>query len=454
MKKVFSAAFILSLSFGGVLAQSRETSQDLKLAKTVASDSNPQKGADLDEGASDANDSPAARRLYDSGIVAYGQGKLDEAVGAFKAAGKLTPDDPQVHYMLGMTYAKSRAYKDSFEAFKRAAKLKSEWPEAQFRLGVIAYVLGRKNQSFEAYNKLLKLDSELAGTLSRIIKQDNNQPGTVENIEAALSTNTKTANSVNTLKPIKEGSTSSSEDIALSGIYRVGVGDVLAIRLLNSSTPRSTLYTVIDGGLIDLTIAGGPIVVAGLTTDEIQSRIASELKRRAVDARVSVGVRQYASHSVTITGLVNHPGAKFLRRETVPLYVIMAEAQARLDAGRVTIMRTGAPNITLDIGDLAALNLMVKHGDIISVTARPQEYYYIGGRINYPGQKVYQPGITLVQAILAAGGLLGDSDSQVELSREGSNGHLVTSTFKLKEIKKGKIQDPRLQPGDRIEVRR
>ena len=456
MKKVFSTAFVLSLFLSGVLAQSRETSEDLKLAKTVASGSNSQKGAELDEGASERTDtdSLAARKFYDSGVAAYGEGKLDEAVGAFKAAGKLTPDDPQIHYMLGMTYAKSRAYKDSFEAFKRAAKLKSEWPEAQFRLGVIAYVLGRKNQSVEAYNKLLKLDTELAGTLFRIIKQDNNQPGTAENIEAALSTNTKTANSAITIKPIKAGATSTGEDTALSSIYRVGVGDVLDIRLLNTSTPRSTLYTVIDGGLIDLTVAGGPIAVAGLTTDEIQSRIASELRRRAVEenARVSVGVRHYASHSVTITGLVNHPGAKFLRREAVPLYVIMAEAQARLDAGRVTIMRTGAPNITLDFGDQAALNLMVKHGDIISVTARPQEYYYIGGRINYPGQKVYQPGITLVQAILAAGGLRGDSDSQIELSREGSDGRLATSTFKLKEIKRGKIQDPRLQPGDRIEV--
>ena len=474
MKKISTAAFILSLSLGGVMAQSRETSQDLKLAKTVASGSDSQKGADLESGASDRTtdtDLVTARKLYDSGIAAYDGGRLDEAVGAFKAAGKLTPDDPQVHYMLGMTYAKSRAYKDSYEAFKRAAKLKSEWPEAQFRLGVIAYVLGRKSQSVDAYNKLLKLDSELAATLFRIIKQDSNEPSAVENLESgswraiptkadpsksALSINTKPASSANNIRPVKESASPTGEDSTLSTIYRVGVGDVLDIRLLNSSTARSTLYTVIDGGLIDLTVAGGPIAVAGLTTDEIQARIASELKRRAVEenARVSVGVRQYGSHTATITGLVNHPGTKFLRREAVPLYVLMAEAQARLDAGRVTIMRTGAPSVTIDLVDQSALNLMVRHGDVISVTARPQEYYYIGGRINYPGQKAFQPGITLVQAILAAGGLLGDSDTQVELSREGSDGRLITSTFKLKEIKRGKVQDPRLQAGDRIEVRR
>jgi protein involved in polysaccharide export with SLBB domain len=56
----------------------------------------------------------------------------------------------------------------------------------------------------------------------------------------------------------------------------------------------------------------------------------------------------------------------------------------------------------------------------------------------------------LIQAILAAGGLA--RDAVVELSREGSDGRLATTKFNLKEIKAGKIQDPRIQPGDRIEV--
>ncbi len=54
---------------------------------------------------------------------------------------------------------------------------------------------------------------------------------------------------------------------------------------------------------------------------------------------MSVGVRQYLSHSVTVTGLVVHPGTRFLRREQVPLYVVLAESQLRNDGGRVVIMR-------------------------------------------------------------------------------------------------------------------
>jgi protein involved in polysaccharide export with SLBB domain len=258
--------------------------------------------------------------------------------------------------------------------------------------------------------------------------------------------------------PSKRPSSSSDntafpKEKALTNIYRIGVGDVLDIRF-NSAASTSTLYTVIDGGLIDLPVAGGAMAVAGLTVDEIQSRVASELKRRAVvdSSHVSVGVRHYASHSVVITGLVLNPGSKFLRREAVPLYVIMAEAQARPDAGRVTIIRPGSAVSTVDLRDPATLDLIIQSGDTISVTARPQEFYFIGGGIKDPGQKIFQPGITLLQAIHAAGGLKRQHETRIEISREGADGFLTTIRFKLKEIKAGKNQDPQLQPGDRIEV--
>jgi protein involved in polysaccharide export with SLBB domain len=241
----------------------------------------------------------------------------------------------------------------------------------------------------------------------------------------------------------------------LTEIYRVGAGDVLDIRLHNSANSRSTLFTVGVDGIIDLPVAGGSLSVAGLTVEEIQNLIAAELKRRAVEekAQVSVGVRQYLSHSVTVTGLVVTPGTRFLRREMVPLYVVLAESQLRNDGNRVVILRAGTPGQPHDLNDPATLNLNVQPGDVITVSSRPQEYYYIGGRINSPGQKTFQPGITLLQAILAAGGTA-RQDNRVELSREGADGHLVTTRYKLKQIKSGAVQDPKLQAGDRIEVGR
>jgi polysaccharide biosynthesis/export protein len=238
-------------------------------------------------------------------------------------------------------------------------------------------------------------------------------------------------------------------------IYRVDVGDVLDIRLLNSSSTNSTLFTVVANGVIELPIAGGAIKVAGLTPEEIQTRIAAELKRRAVEenAKVSVGVRQYASHSVTVTGLVVHPGTRFLRREEVPLYVVLAESQLRNDGARVVLMRGDAPAQTLDLRDSETMNMHVRSGDVITVTARPDEFYFIGGRINHPGQKPFTQGITLLQAILAAGGTPRQANL-VEISREGADRRLVTIRFDLKEIKSGNLEDPKLLAGDRIEVGR
>jgi protein involved in polysaccharide export with SLBB domain len=257
------------------------------------------------------------------------------------------------------------------------------------------------------------------------------------------------------LVPIKASvSSPTATPRPLTEIYRVGAGDILDIRLLNSANGnRSTLFTVVDSGLIDMPVAGGTISVAGLTPEEIQNVIAAELKRRAVveKAQVSVTVRQYLSHAVTVTGLVIHPGTRFLRREMMPLYVILAESQLRNDGGRVVIMRGGTPGEPHDLSDPATLNLNVQSGDIITVSSRPEEFYYIGGRVNYPGQKQFQPGITLLQAILAAGGTT-RQETKVEISREGEGGKLVTSTYNLKQIKAGAVQDPKLAAGDRIEV--
>jgi len=240
---------------------------------------------------------------------------------------------------------------------------------------------------------------------------------------------------------------------SLTEVYRVDVGDVLDIRVLNSANSRSTLFTVMEGGVIDLPIAGGTVSVAGYTPNEIQNLIAAELKRRAVGEKVSVGVRQYLSHAVTVTGLVVHPGTKFLRREMVPLYVVLAESQLRNDAGRVVIMRASMPSESHNLSDPATLNLNIQSGDVITISSRPQEFYYIGGRISYPGQKPFQPEITLLQAILAAGGPT-RQESKVEISREGSDGKLVTIRYNIKQIKSGALEDPKLKAGDRIEVAR
>jgi polysaccharide export outer membrane protein len=247
--------------------------------------------------------------------------------------------------------------------------------------------------------------------------------------------------------------------VPLTALYRVGIGDILDIRLAGGMSKDSTLYTVMSTGMLDYPLAGDPFNVLGLTTDEIGTRLSSELKRRGVydRAQFRIVVREFASHTAMVSGLVDLPGAKILRREAVPLYVVLSEANPRAEAGRaVIISRATGGSKTLDLADPAALNELVSHGDIINIQSRPQEFFYVGGQINAPGQKDFHPGMTLTQAILAAGGVsrVADNKIKVTVSRQGTDGRLVPTEYLLSAIETGQVPDPRLQAGDRIEVGR
>jgi polysaccharide biosynthesis/export protein len=244
----------------------------------------------------------------------------------------------------------------------------------------------------------------------------------------------------------------------LTSIYRIGTGDVLDIRVLNmADTRQSTLFTVLSGGVLEYPLLRDPLTVVGMTPDELAAQLVAELRHRGIYDRpqVRVSVREYASHAVLVSGLANDPGTKILRREAVPLYVVVAEAQPKPEAGRAVVIshKTGQTT-TVDLNDPAALNVLVQAGDVVNLIARPPAFFYIGGEINSPGQKDFHAGLTLTQALLASGGVTRTAGPKVKVSRQGADGRLVSTEYELPEIEKGLVPDPALQPGDRVEVSR
>jgi protein involved in polysaccharide export with SLBB domain len=259
----------------------------------------------------------------------------------------------------------------------------------------------------------------------------------------------------------KTASVSDEKSVTASGqsltdIYKVGIGDILDIRLLNATTRESTLFTVMSGGLVEYPLAGEPIAVAGFTADEIKELLTSKVKVYE-NPKIVVSVREYASHNVIITGLVNDPGTKVLRREAMPLYVVLAEAQPKPEAGSAMIMRAGGRSLTVNLSDSKAMTTLVLPGDVITLVAPPPtqpQFFYIGGQINSPGQKDFHAGMTLTQAVLASGGTTRFAGSKVKISRQGADGRLAATEYNLKQIEAGKDPDPVLQPGDRLDVSR
>jgi|GEM_PF-3264933 len=55
--------------------------------------------------------------------------------------------------------------------------------------------------------------------------------------------------------------------VRLTQTYKVGVGDILDIKIAGVATSSSTLYTVMPGGSLDYPLAGKMISVAGLTPE-------------------------------------------------------------------------------------------------------------------------------------------------------------------------------------------
>ena len=233
--------------------------------------------------------------------------------------------------------------------------------------------------------------------------------------------------------------------------YHVGIGDVLDIRLANLPTRESTLFTVLKNGDLEYPLLNGPISVAGLTTQEIADRLSTEIKVIR-SARVSVTVRDYASHAVLVSGLVDSPGRKILRREAVPLYAVLAEALPRAEATVVTILRGGKIE-TVALNNEAQMSMLVLSGDQIRVSGNAASgFVYIAGDVASPGEKEFRDGMTLTQALISAGGVSRSGKITVKLARRNAGGFLTASEFNVQSIQDGKTQDPLLQAGDRIEV--
>ena len=100
------------------------------------------------------------------------------------------------------------------------------------------------------------------------------------------------------------------------------------------------------------------------------------------------------------------------------------------------------------------MSMLVQQGDVVNLSARPPEFFYIGGEIGAPGQKDFHQGLTLTQAVLASGGATRLSAGRVKVSRQGADGRLVSKEYTLREIEDGLIPDPSLQAGERVEVAR
>ncbi len=379
----------------------------------------------------------------------YGLAKLyAQAAQMFEQAIKLDPQHADAHFALGHAYFDMQQYKNAIRGFERAYQLNPKDDQAR---DMLALARTMAHQGPPPSNKPRVQSPPKPESVQ--VSMSVNPPASAKTDSPAESNNPTPENTAANNETIKDNA--AANDLTLTKIYRVGPSDVLDIRINDASSPQSTLFTITSTGFLEHPLLTEPMQVRGLTVDEIGARLESELKRRALNdnPKVSIGVRDYASHTILVSGLVKDAGTKILRREAIPLYVVVADAQPLPEAARVTVVRNESnETFESELGHATEMNLLVRPGDVISLLPNVTQFVYIGGEVKMPGEKTYRRGLTLTQAIIAAGGVTPRA-KEARLGRDDGKGFLVVTRYKLKEIESGKVQDPLVKPGDRITIR-
>ncbi|HKV32858.1 MAG TPA: tetratricopeptide repeat protein [Pyrinomonadaceae bacterium] len=412
-----------------------------------------------------------SKRLYNEGVNYALAGLYSQAAQIFQQAIRLDPKFADAHFALGHAYYDMRRWQDAADSFKRAVDLNPHDLEAQDRLEEAREMLARETgkkgtpaptrsaapapSTTAPQAKPEPLRQPVAEKIALNAKPD--APPVTPPVTTTGDAKESSKNEANE-SPTKDGSSAKTNaaatDLALTKLYRVGPGDVLDIRINDTQAPQSTLFTITPAGLLEHPLLAEPLHVGGLSVDEIGSNLEGDLKRRALaeSPKVSVAVRDYASHTILVSGLVKDSGTKILRREAIPLYVVVADAQPLPEAARVTVVRSEANEAyDIDLGEPGGMNLLVRPGDVITLLANEMQFLYIGGEVKSPGEKTYRRGLTLTQALLAAGGVTTKA-KEARLGRDDGRGFLTVTRIKLKDIESGKVPDPQVRPGDRITI--
>jgi polysaccharide export outer membrane protein len=245
--------------------------------------------------------------------------------------------------------------------------------------------------------------------------------------------------------------------------YRVGTGDILAVRILDLEKPDEAAALEPEVGAegeIALPYAGA-VRAAGRTTAEIRAEIVGALGRYLVDPQVAVGVKEYRSRRVVVLGAVQKPGVILLTRNRVGLVeaLSLAGGLAKEAGTRAFVVAPGAATrLEFDLlplvaqGSLAA-DVPIEPGSTIDVPEAQQ--FTVLGFVNKPGAFPYQRPTTVLEAIAGAGGLeeRKASPSEVKITRAGKAG-IERIEVDLDAIATGEAPNVAILPGDSIEAGR
>jgi polysaccharide export outer membrane protein len=235
-------------------------------------------------------------------------------------------------------------------------------------------------------------------------------------------------------------------------LMQIGAGDSIMISVYDQPDMTATVY-VSDDGTVPVPLAG-PVHVAGLSPAGASQAIEKALRdgKYFKNPHVTITIVQVRSQRVSVLGEVASAGRYPIDSKTT-VFDLLAQAGGVKDTAATTIYLLRSENgatarypIDLRImgdGSKTPSTLSLQAGDSILVPKADE--FYIYGEVSAPGKYRVEPNMTLVQAIVRAGGVtIRGSRNRVEIKRKGPNGETSLIKGKLDEL---------IQPDDVIRVK-
>lgn len=203
--------------------------------------------------------------------------------------------------------------------------------------------------------------------------------------------------------------------------YIIGTNDQLSITVLDDQDLNLTnKYRVDESGMITLPYLGRT-QAGGKTILEFQE----DLRRRLtpgyiLNPQVRVDIDQYKSQSVFVLGAVRAPNEITMTGQLTLMTALARAGSMTADAGDdVQISHNKNPatrgtmpadqpddlvvHVKLKELELGRGDMLLQDGDIVYVP--PAKRFTLQGQVKNPGSLVWEPGLTVDQAIARAGGL-------------------------------------------------
>lgn len=284
-----------------------------------------------------------------------------------------------------------------------------------------------------------------------------------------------TANQLGATPPSINAQAAPGSERAADDRYRIGLGDVLDVRVFNKPQFSRDGVRVDQRGMIRMPLIEGEIQAACRTEAELADVLTTLYKEFLRQPQVDVFIKDYQSQPVAMLGAVRLPSRFQLQRRARLLELISFAGGPNDAAGRtIQVVHTAAPSMcetrsageagdaSLSVidnyrlsetlrGDEAA-NPYVRPGDVISISEAEQAF--VVGNVLRPSSVVLKEPITVSRAIAMCGGLMPDTKSdRVRIVRQAQGSTAKQELYvDLKAIDKRRAEDVLLQAGDIVDV--